>query len=107
MRGGRVTDLVHALHDCVQGSVIAYCGVSTVQVIVNGPGNADARHVEFLGEDLRSGKGTVSADDDESVNTMRTYIVICLLPAFRSHEILRTGCLQYCSSALDGTADTL
>ena len=107
MRRGGITKLVHTLHDSVESRVITDCGICAVKIIVNGARQADYREIIFTGEILGSRKRTVSADDDEGVDTVRHEIVISLLPALRCHEILAAGSLENRTATLNGIADTL
>ena len=107
MRRGGITKLVHTLHDSVESRVITDCGIGAVKIIVNGARQADYREIIFTGEILGSRKRTVSADDDEGVDSVRHEIVIRLLPALRCHEILAAGSLENRTATLNGIADTL
>lgn len=64
-----ITQLVHALDDCVEGCVVADGGIGAVKVIVNGTRQSDNREVILSGQCLSSGKGTVASDYYQSVNS--------------------------------------
>ena len=68
MGGGGVADFVDALHDGVEGGVVADCGVGAVEVVVDGSGQADDGEVELVGEDASAGERAVAADDHHGVD---------------------------------------
>ena len=86
MRGGRVADFIHALHNGVEGRVITYGRVSAVKVIVNGSGQTDDGKVELVGENTRAGKRTVTTDHHECIYFMSAEIIVS--------ELTPLGCLE-------------
>ena len=52
--GGCVAYLIYALHDGVEGGIIAYGEVRAVEVVVYGAWKTYAGYVKFLREDARS-----------------------------------------------------
>ena len=95
-----VTDFVHALHDGVEGGVVAYSGVGAVEVVVDGSGKAYDGEVVFVGEYARAGKGAVAAYHHQSVNLVAAQIVVGKLASFLSLELGAAGCLEYGSAHL-------
>ena len=95
VRGGGVTDLVHALHDGVQGRVVAYGCVGAVEIVVNGAGEADYREVELIGENARAGQRAVAAYHHQSVDLVTAQIVVCQLASLGGLEFGAAGCFQY------------
>ena len=104
VRGGRIPDFVHTLHDGVQGRIISYGKIGAVQIIVNGAGQSYARHIILLRKDPGSRQGTVSTDNYQCIDVLFLYDLISFLASFGSDESLGAGCFQYGTSPLDNAA---
>ena len=70
VRGGRIRDFVHTLHDGVQGRIITYGKIGAVQIIVNGAEQSYARHIIPLRKDPGSRQGTVSTDNYQCIDVL-------------------------------------
>ena len=63
----RIPYSVNTLHNGIHGSVIAYCIVSAVKVIVNRSRQSNATNVVFLGKETGSCQRTITTYDNECV----------------------------------------
>ncbi len=66
----RVANFVNALNHRIAGRVVANGVVGAKQVVVNGSRNSDHGNRVFLKKFVGAGKGSVSADYNESFNSM-------------------------------------
>ena len=107
MAGGRVADLVDAVHDGVQRRVVADGRVGAVEVVVDGAGESDDREGVLVAEDAGTGQRTVAADNDERVDSAALQHVIGTLASFGGLELLASRGLQDCAAALDDVRDVL
>ena len=96
-----ITNLVDALHDCIERSVITDSGVCTIEVVVDCSRQCDARDVVFSCNVVCTGDGTVTADYNKCVNTLFLQCLVCLSTALLGLELVATACLEDCTSALD------
>ncbi len=104
-RSWEVADLVDALHDGVEGCVVADGGVCAEEVVVDGAGEADDGEVELVGEDAGAGERAVAADYHERVDAVAAQCVIGELSSFGGLELLATGGLEYGAAALYDVGD--
>ena len=102
---GGVADLVHALHDGVEGGVVADGGVRPVEVVVDGAGQADDRDVVLAGEGLGPGQGAVPSDHHQGVDAEFLDVLEGLGAPLRGAELVAAGGLEDGTAALDGVAD--
>ena len=104
---GGVADAVHAVHDGVHCGVVAYRSVGAVKVVVYGARQSYAWEVELYAEVPCTRQRPVASDDNQCVNLFFLTGLIGFLHAFRCHEVLRAGSLQYGAAPGDYSAHVL
>ena len=91
--GCGIPDFVYAIYNCIQSSVVTYCGVCAVEVIIYGARQAYARYVILFGELHNAGKRTVAAYYYECIYVVLHQIIVCSLSALWSHKLRAAGSL--------------
>ena len=81
-------NLVHAIHDSIQGGVVTDGVIGPVQVIVNCSGKADDRDVVLAGEFLRSGQRAVATYYYKGINLVLLDCGVSFGAALDGHELL-------------------
>ena len=107
VRGGRVTDLVDALHDGVQGRIVTDGEVGAGEVVVDRTGQADDGEVVLLGEIASAMQAAVATDDDEGFDAVFDDHVVGLTSALGGTELVAAGGLEDGATTLDDVADAL
>ena len=102
----RIPDLIYSFNDCVERSVVTYSEVSSKNVIVYGSGDPYKRNVILFIEYSASVKGTISADDYDTIYLSLPEVIICLVSALWCSEFLAPCSFKYCSAPLDYIAYT-
>ena len=83
---GSIPYSVDTLNYRIQRSVISYCGIRTVQIVIYSPRQSDTAQVIILGEKHGSSQRTVTSYHNQCVYLIRLQVFISLLPAFRCKE---------------------
>ena len=107
MRSSRITDLIHAFHDRVQGCIITDRRIRAIQVIINRTRQSYDREIKLLSENTRSRQRSVTTDSDQGIDPMLLQLIIGLFSSLGSLELHATGGLKNCSTALNYITDIL
>mgnify|MGYP007049176103 CR=1 FL=1 len=90
MRGRSILNLVDCLHCCVDSSIETDCVLGTCNIQVDGSGKTDSINTKS-GQCLCTTVRTVTADDNDTVDTVLSADLSTLLLSFRFLE-LQTTC---------------
>ena len=101
MTGGRITYLVHTLHDGVQCGVISYGTVRTIQVIVDGTRQTDTGNIKLIGKDTSTGERTVTTYHHQGIDATLLHVLIRTLTTLGGLKLPAACRLQYRTSSLD------
>ena len=84
VRSCGVADFVYGIQNRIQGSVVADCGVRSVQVVVDGARQTDAGHVKLLRQQTRApDQRAVATDDHQGIDALsRCMVIVSDLPSF-------------------------
>lgn len=107
VRSRGITNLVYTLHNGIQRRVVTDSGIRPAQVIVDGAGQTDTGHIEFLSKNACTFKRTVTPYDNQGINTLFHHVVISLFTPLRRKEFLAASRFQNRSSPLDDIAHIL
>ena len=64
---GQITNIAHGVHADVDGGIVAQRHAGIGQVVIDGAGNAHARHA-VMAQRLRAVEAAVAADDDQTAH---------------------------------------
>ena len=101
MGGGRIPYLINSLHGCVDSCIKTDGIIGTCDVKVNGSWKSDG--IDPQGRKFsRSPEGTVTADDNDSVDAVLPADLCTHLLAFLRLELFTTRCIKDRASPVDG-----
>ena len=101
VRSGGVADFIDTLHDCVEGGVVSYCCVGSVQVVVDCSRQTYDGHIKFGGEHSCTRQRAVSTYHHESVDFLSFQCLIGLFSTFGGFKFRATGGFEDCTTHLD------
>ncbi len=105
MTGGGVPDAVDRVQGDVRRGVIANSVVGTVDIVVDGAGEADDREAVFLPQVMRSVEGAVAPNRHQPFDPSLSQLLRCHRPAFGVEELLAARGLDDGAAKLDDVRD--
>ena len=101
MRSGSITNLVNSFHCCIYSCIKSDCIFCTGNIQVNG-----SRHTYGINSQicqfLSTCKGTVTADNNKSVNPVLSANLCCSFLTFFCTHFCTAGCIENGTALLNG-----
>ena len=101
MARSSVTNLIHAVHNGVERSVVAYGLIGAVEVVVDSARQTYDREVVFSGKDASTGERTVATDNHEGIDAFFLKIFVCQTASFFGFELSAASCLEDSTAELN------
>ena len=100
MRSRSISDLIDGFHGCIDSSIKTDGIICTGNIQVNGSGNTDSIDA-LIGQLLGTGKGTVTTDNYQAIDTILLAGLYCGSQTFRSTHLGTSCCIQDRTAALN------
>ena len=103
MRGSRIAQLINAVHNRVERSVVTDGCIRSPKVIIDSAGKTNDRHIKLLSKLTSTCKGAISAYHYKRINAGFLHVVIRFLAALRITKLRTTSRLEDGATTLNNT----
>lgn len=88
---GSIPDLVDAFHHGIGGGIKADGIIGAVEIVINGPGQADHGNGVLFGEDVGASEAAIAANHHKGVDVAFSQVFVGFTPTLGGTEVFGAG----------------